>query len=290
MTMESYSIEDLMISCISKEIKDGSIVVEGINTMLPTAAYRLARLTHAPRALFLSLAGNGYVNDPIKLCFALEEEEAIEHAIGFQSSAIPPLYTTYRHDFEILRSAQIDKFGNVNSTVIGDFSNPKVRLPGISGVLDVFGLIDHVKCYFPRHTRRIFVQRVDFVSALGYGDGSPQARAGMVGSGPSEVLTNLGTFGFDEKTKGMKLLSLHPGVSVDMVRENTSFEVIVPENIAFTDPPTPQEVNLIRTKIDPLNLRLIESASGKERLELLRCSLEEEKRLFETGQWKGVIE
>jgi len=235
------------------------------------------------------LAGNVYVNDPIRLCFALEEEEALKHAIGFQGSEIPPLYTTFKHDFEMLRSAQIDKFGNVNSTVIGDFSNPKVRLPGISGVWDVFGLDDHIRCYFPRHTKRIFVERVDFVSALGFGDGSPQAREGMLGSGPYEVITNLGIFRFDEKTKEMKLISLHPGISVDMVKENTSFEMVIPKEVGTTEPPSHYELELIRTKIDPLNLRAIESASGKERLELLRWILEEEKRLSETGRWEGII-
>jgi hypothetical protein len=87
----------------------------------------------------------------------------------------------------------------------------------------------------------------------------------------------------------MNLLSLHPGVSADMVRENTSFEVIVPKDISVTDSPTPHEVELIRTKIDPLNLRIVESASGKERLKLLRRSLEEEKGLSDKGQWEGVI-
>lgn len=285
-----YSTEELIIVSIAREIKDGFLVVEGINTTLPTAAYRLARLTHAPRATFLSLAGNVYVNDPLKLCFALEEEEALNHSIGLQGSAVPPLYTTYRHDFEMLRSAQIDRFGNVNSTVIGDYSAPKVRLPGISGVLDVYSLCNRLKLYFPRHTRRIFVEEVDFVSALGYGDGSAQARAEMLGSGPYKVITSLGIFGFDQETKAMKLLSLHPGVTEDDVRQNTSFEIIIPEAVSKTEPPSEQEAELIRTRIDPLGLRDIESVTGAERLAVLRRILEREKELLDTGEWKAPIE
>lgn len=286
---KEYTAEEIIITSIAKEIKDGFLVVEGINTTLPTAAYRLARLTHAPNCIFLSLAGNVYVADPLKLCFALEEE-AVKHAIGFQGSVVPPLYTTFRHDFEMLRSAQIDKFGNMNSTVIGDYSNPVIRLPGISGVADVLSLCDRVKCYFPRHTKRIFVEKVDFISALGYGDGSPKARADMVGDGPYKVFTNLGVFCFDDKTRQMKLLSLHPSVSVDEVRENTSFEVVIPDRVPLTEAPTLEEVELIRTKIDPLNTRLVESASGKERLKLLRHILEEETRLAGAGKWQEVAQ
>ena len=284
-----YTTEELIICCISHRIQNGFIVVEGINTTLPTAGYRLARLTHAPQATFVSLAGNVYVDKPLSLSLALEEEMAVGHAVGFQSSAVPPLYTTYKHDFEMLRSAQIDQYGNANSTVIGDLSKPKVRLPGISGVLDVFALDEHVFMYFPRHTRRIFVRKVDFVSALGYGDGSSDARSGLLGVGPSEIITNLGVFGFEEKTRRMRLHSIHPGIDVQEIINSTDFPVLMEKGPPLTPAPSSKELEFIRNVIDPLGLRDIESESGPERLALLRKILEREKQMHESNQWKPLM-
>lgn len=281
-----YTPEEMMITAIANEIVDGALVVEGLNTFLPSVGYRLAKLTHAPNCVFLGLGASVYLSEAVPLSITFEEPLQLEHAIGYQNSSDAPLYNIYRFDVEMFRSAQIDPFGNVNSTVIGDYSNPVIRLPGITGVADAFTHCDHIRYYFPRHTKRVFVEKLDFLSAFGFGDGSPNARSDLPGQGPYKVITNLGVFGFERQTKRMELISIHPGVTRDEIVENTSFEMLFPDEIPVTEPPSAEQLELIRTRIDPLNIRSLESATGEERFKLLQSILKEEERLLTSGEWK----
>ncbi len=152
-------------------------------------------------------------------------------------------------DLGIIGGAQIDRFGNVNTTVVGPYDAPKLRLPGSGGANDIISLCRRT-ILVTMHERRRFVPRVDFVTSPGFLDGGRSRReAGLMFGEVTRVVTDLGIFGFDEKTKGMRLESLHPGASLDDLRERTGFEVIIPDPIPLTDPPTASELEYVR-KID----------------------------------------
>ena len=150
-----------------------------------------------------------------------------------------------------LGAAEVDQYGNINSTVIGNYIKPQVRLPGSGGANDIASLAKRVVIIVP-HQLRKFPERVQYITTPGHLDGvGARERAGLRGAGPVRVVTNLAVMGFDDETKRMKLRSLHPGVSLDQVRENTGFELLVTEPIEETPAPTPEQLKLLREEIDP---------------------------------------
>jgi glutaconate CoA-transferase subunit B len=155
-------------------------------------------------------------------------------------------------DYGFLGAAQIDPYGNLNTTVIGAHEAPRVRLPGSGGANDV-GSLCHRTIILMRHDRRRFVEKLDFLTTPGYLTG-PDAReaSGLpANSGPYLVISQLGVMGFDEEMKRMKLVSVHPGIKVEDVVENTGFELIIPNEVAMTELPSETELRLLRDKIDP---------------------------------------
>ena len=160
-------------------------------------------------------------------------------------------------DYGFLGAAQIDAFGNINTTVIGDWQNPRVRFPGSGGANDVASFC-HQTILILEQNRRRFVKKVDFLTSPGYLDG-PGAReqAGLPArGGPYRVITQLGVYGFDPETKKMMLVALHPGVSTDDVTENSAFEIIIPDQVDVTDRPTEKELRLLREEIDPTGMSI----------------------------------
>jgi glutaconate CoA-transferase subunit B len=153
-------------------------------------------------------------------------------------------------DVGFMGGAQIDAHGNVNTSVLGEYARPKVRLPGTGGANDIASLCREVVIVTP-HERRRFVERVDFVTSPGWldGDGS-RPRAGLLFGGVTHVVTTLGLFGFDPDSRRMRVEALHPGVSLDQVRENTGFELLTAASLATTEPPAPDELELLRA-LDP---------------------------------------
>jgi acyl CoA:acetate/3-ketoacid CoA transferase beta subunit len=148
----------------------------------------------------------------------------------------------------------IDRFGNINTTVIGEWDHPTVRLPGSGGGNDI-GSLCHRTIIIMRQDQRKFVERVSFITTPGYLDGAgARERAGLPrSSGPYRVITQLGVYGFDDATKQLKLLALHPGVTLEDVRANSGMEIPVSENIETTQPPTPEERRVLR-EIDPAGM------------------------------------
>jgi glutaconate CoA-transferase subunit B len=147
--------------------------------------------------------------------------------------------------------AQVDQFGNINTSVLGgDYWHPKVRLPGSGGANDIASLCKEV-IILTAHEKRRFAPRVDFVTSPGWlaGDGSRQ-RAGLAFGGVSRVVTTLGIFGFDPGSRRMRVEALHPGVTMDMVRESTGFELLTAPDVGVTEPPAAEELAILRA-IDP---------------------------------------
>jgi acyl CoA:acetate/3-ketoacid CoA transferase beta subunit len=148
----------------------------------------------------------------------------------------------------------IDQFGNINTTVIGDWQRPKVRLPGSGGANDI-GSLCHQTIIILRQDKRKFASQIDFVTTPGYLDGpGARERAGLpLDTGPYRVITQLGVYDFDEATKRLRLLALHPGVTLDDIRANSSFEILMPAHVPTTQPPTEAERRLLR-EIDPTGM------------------------------------
>ena len=159
-------------------------------------------------------------------------------------------------DYGFLGAAQIDAYGNVNTTVIGTHDRPTVRLPGSGGGNDVGSLCWRTIVIMRQEARR-FVETLDFLTTPGYLSG-PDAReaAGLpAGSGPYRVITQLGVYGFDDATKRMRLLTIHPGVTLDQIREQSAFKISVPAGLSVSEPPTHNELRILRA-IDPAQIVL----------------------------------
>jgi acyl CoA:acetate/3-ketoacid CoA transferase beta subunit len=157
-------------------------------------------------------------------------------------------------DYGFLGAAQIDPFGNINTTVIGPYQEPKVRLPGSGGANDV-GSFCHRTIIIMRQDRRKFVEKVDYVTTPGYLTGpGARERAGLpADSGPYRVITQLGIYGFSEQSKTMQLICLHPGVKIEDVQENSAFPIQVAGPVTFSQPPSEEEWRILQ-EIDPTGL------------------------------------
>jgi acyl CoA:acetate/3-ketoacid CoA transferase beta subunit len=262
-----YTIDELISVCISRQIRDGEMVAQGIATPLVTAGYLLAKRTHAPGVLFCSAIGQGLVQDWAPLGVARIESLWLDRAmlqVGFARAATEVLPTFRPREF--FRPAQVDLHGNFNNAAMGsDYKHPRLRLPGTGGIPDVTTFGDRVALYVPRHSPVTFVPKVDFVTGLGH---SP---ARTHGAGPAYLVTDLGQFDYAEGR--MRLTSLHAGASLERVRAKTGFEFDIASGWAATPPPSAEEVRLLREEIDPLGVRKLELLAGSARKEALRAIL-----------------
>jgi acyl CoA:acetate/3-ketoacid CoA transferase beta subunit len=155
-------------------------------------------------------------------------------------------------DYGFLGAAAIDAYGNVNTTVIGDWDKPKVRLPGSGGANDLGSFCWRTLYLMRNQSQRTFVKKLDFITTPGWLDGAGgRERAGLPADcGPYRVITQLGVYGFDEETKWLTLLSLHPGVTVADMQANSEFRILIPDFVPVTEPPTAEEQRILR-EIDP---------------------------------------
>jgi len=252
MTQE-YTSSELLICLSSRVMEDGNTAF--IGTGIPMLAASLAQAMHAPHLVpVFEFGGTGAILEKLPLAVG----DMRTYNKGIAASGICDIMETSQRgfiEFGFLGGAQIDKFGNLNSTVIGDHKHPKVRLPGSGGANDV-GSACWRTIAIMIHDKRRFVEKIDFVTTPGYLTG-PQARekAGLPkNTGTYRVVTNLCIMGYDDTTKEMKLLSLNPGVTVDQVLDNTGFELLVHDAITHNPPPTPEELKILRENIDPNGL------------------------------------
>jgi acyl CoA:acetate/3-ketoacid CoA transferase beta subunit len=262
---------------MAKEVEDRSIVLQGLTTPLATVAYYLAKATHAPNSYIYQLAGNILTYDlkPLPVSMMFNEFQAMSGSLHFRSQmeCYETIFTKSSSIVEFFRPAQIDKYGNVNNSVIGDYESPKVRLPGAFGIPDAFGIYPKILVYCPRHEKRVFVEKVDFISGVGIFDREKYRNKEI------RIISNLGTFRLDSKTKKMQLITKHPGVDIEEIKENTSFDLAMSKSIQETEPPTKDQIGLIRDKIDPNGTRRLEMLGGKGRLSLLLDIIEKESKI-----------
>jgi glutaconate CoA-transferase, subunit B len=267
-----HTIDELISVCISRQIEDGELVAQGIATPLVAAGYLLAKLTHAPNLTFVSAIGQAICRDWAPLGVATIEQLWLRQGLmsmGFVTAACDFLPRFGPKEF--FRPGQVDAQGNFNNVFVGgSYRQPRLRLPGSGGIPDVTVFEEKVYLYVPRHGRHTFVKELDFCSGLGH------HRARTVGAGPRYLVSDLGQFDYEPDSGRMRLLSLHPGVPLARVTAKTGFEVLVSEPVAETPPPTAEELHLLREKIDPLGVRVLETLSGAARREKLREILRRE--------------
>ncbi len=250
MSDPAYSKTELLICLAAHEMCDGTTAF--IGTGVPMLAAALAMRTTTPNLIpVFEFGGTGARLE--KLPRAVGESRTFEH--GVAASGICDIMETATRgfiDYGFLGGAQIDMYGNINSSVIGEYHRPKARLPGPGGACDVGSLCWATIVMVP-HDRRHFVPRVDFITTPGYLDGrDARVRAGLPQrTGPFRAITTLGTMGFDEKTARMKLIALNPGVTVEQVQENTGFELLIADQLKQNASPTEQELNILREQVDP---------------------------------------
>jgi acyl CoA:acetate/3-ketoacid CoA transferase beta subunit len=265
-----YTIDELICTCISRQVVDGEVLAQGINTPLVVAGFILAQMTHAPNVIFASAIGQSICRGCAPLGVGRIEDlwlgKGLIH-VGFVSAALDLLPKFNPKEF--FRPAQVDAVGNFNNVAFGkDYQHPRMRLPGTGGIPDVTPYSEHVYLYVPRHSRVTFVEQVDFVSGMGH---VPERKRGR---GPNYLITDLGQF--DWTNGRMRLTHTHPGVTVDAVQKKTGFPLEVAPDVSETPPPSDEEIRLLREQIDPLNVRKLEVLGGSARKDLLREILERE--------------
>ena len=250
--MSDYNDMELMICIAARHLENGSTVVVG--TGAPCAAAMLAQKTAAPNLVVLFEAGG---MAPILPSMPISVGDSRTFYKALMASSMPFIMENCQRgmiDYTFLGGAQIDAYGNLNSTIIGpDHSRPKVRFPGSGGANDLGSLCWRTMVMTPQDKRR-FVEKVDFVTTPGYltGPGAREAAGLPPDTGPHKVITNLAVMGYDEETKKMRVESVHPGLTLEQVREKTGFELLAAESPEETEPPRAEELSILRQEVDPL--------------------------------------
>jgi glutaconate CoA-transferase subunit B len=239
----AYDSDEIMSVVAARQLRDGQVCFVGIG--LPSEAANLARLSHAPDVVLIYESGT-IGTRPDVLPLSIGDGELAERADLVVS--VPEIFAYWlqagRVDVGFLSAAQIDRFGNLNSTVVGDYGHPAVRLPGAGGAPEIASSAGEVIVML-RQSRRTFVEDVDFISSVGFGRRGV-GRGGHLGAGPSVVITDLGVLQPDDETNELTLTAIHPGIDLDHVRNATGWELEVGDGLAVTDPPTKEELGKLR--------------------------------------------
>ena len=251
---EHYSLMELMVCVAARQLEDGKTAV--IGTGMPLAAAMLAQRTSSPNLITMFEAG-GVAPQLIKLPHSVADSYTM--AGGLMHSSMNEIMETCQRgivDYTFLGGAQIDMYGNLNSTMVGtDLQRPKVRLPGSGGANDLASLCWKTLVITP-HDKRHFVAKVDFLTTPGYltGPGAREAAGLPPCTGPYKVISTLALMGYHPASKRMQVESLHPGVRVEDICANTGFEMLFVDNLAVTPEPTDDELRILREDVDPQGL------------------------------------
>lgn len=254
------TVKEVMATFIARDIADGEEVFVGTNLPIIRAGALLAHLHHGPnmRVMIAHTRTNLYHTPVMEHFQLLTDWRAARWAEGYFNDNEIVLYQKSRRDSVFFVGAlQIDAFGNSN--LIGLGQDPRrltLRGPGAIATTTNAAHVRRFYLFVNEHSPRIFVERCDFVSTVGWADGGPDARRrlGLPGGGPRYCITPLGVLDFDESSKRMRLFSVHPGVSADQVRAQTGFDLVVPPAVPVTPLPTPEELAILRGRVDPQGL------------------------------------
>jgi glutaconate CoA-transferase, subunit B len=245
--MADYSIQELMIIAAAREIADGELVFVGMR--LPITAYGVARLTHAPNAVGLFECGIARYAPAADMLYTMGDPPNQLNA-AWTAGLIPVMSQLQRGriDAGFIGGAEVDRYGNVNSSYIGDFANPDVKLPGSGGAADIAAMSKRLLVIM-NHDRRRLVEKVDYVTSPGYLDGGDSRKKAGLKGGPSAVITDKAILRPHGPDNEMHLASIHEGHNVDEISENTGWNLKVLPEIVETQPPSPEEMAALH-KID----------------------------------------
>jgi glutaconate CoA-transferase subunit B len=244
-----YTPQELMVVCAARQIRDGEVVFVGMR--LPLIAFALAKRTHAPRAT--GLFENGLVRDTPspELLLTMGDAPNIAGAEwATRTSALMGLLAQGCANFGFVGGAEVDRYGNLNTSYVGPREHPAVKLPGSGGGADIASLAQRLAIIMA-HDRKRFPERVSYITSPGYGDGGDwRRRVGLPRGGPAAVITTLAVLGFTDETHEMELRTWHPGATADLVKAQTGWELRVARDAHETPPPTQDELRIIR-ECDP---------------------------------------
>jgi glutaconate CoA-transferase subunit B len=249
MNHEEYNATELMIINAARLLKDGDQVFVGVG--IPNLACNLARRTHAPNLQMIYEAGVVGAQ-PDRLPLSIGDPTLVSGATSVCS--MYDMFTLYLQrgnvDVGFLGGAQIDQYGNINATVIGDYEHPKVRLPGSGGSMEIAAWANRCYIITPHQARR-FPARVDFRTSVGFMDGGDERKkSGLRGKGPQAVVTNLGILEPNENGE-LILAAIHPGCTVEKARENTGWPLQISPGLRTTRAPKSDELRILRNELDP---------------------------------------
>jgi glutaconate CoA-transferase subunit B len=246
----SVTANELLAVMGARALRDDSTVFAGVGAPMMAAA--LAQRMHAPKLTMVVEGGIvGPEWKPGELPISTNEMRA-----GYHAQMLPGITDAFLLaqrgflDVGFIGGAQIDQYGNLNTSAIGSYDRPSVRLPGTGGANDIISLCREVMI-LTVHEKRRFSERVDFVTSPGYlSGGDARRRSGLLFGGVSRMITTLGVFDFEPDSRRMRLIAVHPGVTPEDVQANTGFEVLVSGELATTEPPTEKELGILRM-LDP---------------------------------------
>ena len=249
--MPDYNIMELMVCSAARELTDGASV--GVGTGVPCAAAMLAQKTHAPNLMIVFEAGGVA---PLLPEMPISVGDSRTFHRGIMASGMVQIMETCARgtiDYTFLGGAQIDMYGNLNSTQLGpDHSKPKVRFPGSGGANDFASLCWRTMVVTPQDSRR-FVEKCDFITTPGWlTGGDSRDKAGLPkGCGPYKIITNMAVMDFEPESKRMRIISINPGYTEKDVQDNCGFELLKADKITETAPPTESELRVLRDEVDP---------------------------------------
>jgi glutaconate CoA-transferase subunit B len=250
----TYTSSELLTINAARLLRDGDTVFVGVG--LPNLACNLARRTHAPNLLMIYEAGV-IGAQPARLPLSIGDPTLVSGALSVCSMYDIFAFYLQRGNVDVgfMGGAQIDRFGNINATVIGDYDHPKVRLPGSGGSMEIAAWAN--RCYLlTPHSKRRFPEKLDFRTSAGFLGGRQERQAANLrGGGMLAVVTDLGVLEPDENGE-LTLTALHPGTTVEQVRENTGWALKVAASLRVTPPPTSEELRILREDLDPQGIYL----------------------------------
>lgn len=250
--MLKWEIPDLLIAQLALEIDNHDTVLHGVSSPLPVLAMTVARRTHAPDMAYVS--GAEGVDPIIERLYPSSFDPRLNQGCVGYFGLHEAFDLAQRGELNImfLGAAQIDPYGNTNLSVIGDIDHPKIQLPGGAATAFLMPITPKVIIWITRHSKRTFVEEVDFVTGQGYNNRSEEQRKNEL-----VVISNLGVMDFKNADRKMQLRSVHPGVSIDEIQEKTGFELTIPSNVPETPIPTKEVLQIIH-ELDPEGVRWTE--------------------------------
>jgi glutaconate CoA-transferase subunit B len=243
--MADYTPNEMMTVAAARALRNEDVCFVGIG--MPSAASNLARLTHAPGITLIYESGT-IATRPEVLPLSIGDGELCDTALTTVS--VPEMFRYWlqggRVTVGFLGGAQIDRFANLNTTVVGSYDKPKVRLPGGGGAPEIASACGEIFIIMAQ-SKRTFVGKLDFITSMGHGEGGDhRARLGLKSKGPTKLVTDLCIFEPDPQTKEMTVTSIHPGVTREQINDNTGWPVRYAADVAETKPPTAEELTILR--------------------------------------------